>query len=467
MTSRDTAEALSASWRSLSRHLEFQDMCTCLHVCTTVRKALSQTEPSIWRRAAQQTCVLPDLAVLSIQQVCCQVHRVLRSRSRLLGGKSQPSKWQQASKSKIVSAAVSPCCSWVAVVCSTHVCLLSAKDSTSAARVPMQPGWQCCTAAFSSDSRSLAVLSRFKRRRLQLRILDISTHCISSHTEEVLGSLSCQDAECWPAGCQVAVRYSSEDFRFQRHIRGLLINWQDCAVHSRVSLPIAWLMQPEPRMLQSRFSPGLSLIAAIPAAAPNSVAIHDAQSHDQLYSVDMQHAAGTLLWLNSSQVLVRGRETWLALVQIQGQQAGIKWTADVPRHYSLWPCLGAQALVLESRQALGDLAASRQLWLLDKATGLKRSIAGSLDLQTVRLQHCSMHPQGLAASLLYTTTGKSGRGLAVLLPLQGSADLDDGSCQLAEWQAKATAAPVDGIWSSDGTLHLTCHGHAAILHDFG
>ena len=463
----DAVEAIRLSWTLLAEHLKFRDMLASLHTSSRLRRALLQTPPATWSRAAHSACSLPGIPATNVRHFCCQVQRVLQARNKLLSTNLESKTWQQAGKGSISAAAIAPCSDLVALVHSRSVCLISAKDGSNAASVALQSGWQGCTISFSPDSKFLAILCHCKRRRLEVQILDVQTKHTVSCTEPLDGQLVIQSTRCCPLVIGLAVQYSIEDSGLAQLNSGWLMDWQSCAVLHRVCLPKAWLLQPEPRVLQAQFSPALSFIAAIPAAAPASVAIHAAQSLVQLYTLEMQSAGGTLLWLGLDEVLVRGREAWLGIVQIQEERAGIKWVANVPRHHSLWPCPGAQSLVLESRQALGDLAASRQLWLMDKATGHKHSFAGELDLHAVRLQHCSLHPQGLAVSLVYTPTGRSGKGTALLLPLQGLADLLEKAVTLAEWQPKAQAAQVEGLWSSDGTRLLICRGQSAVLHDFG
>ena len=463
----DAVEAIRLSWTLLAEHLSFRDMLASLHTSSRLRRALQQTPPATWTRAAHCVCSLPSIPVTSMPQFCIQVQRVLHARTELLSPNLESERWQQAGNGGISAVAMAPCSNLIALVHSRSVRLIRSKDGSTAASVALRSGWQGCTISFSPDSTFLAILCHCKRRRLEVKILDVETKHIVSRTDALDGQLVIQSARCWPLLTGLAIQYSVEDGGYAQQNSCQLVDWQSCVVLRRVCLPKAWLLQPEPRVLQAQFSPALSFIAAIPAAAPTSVAIHAAQSLVQLFTLELQCAGSTLLWLGPDEVLVRGREGWLVIVQVQEERAGIKWTAQVPRHHTIWPCPGAQSLVLESRQALGDLAASRQLWLVDKATGRKRSFAGKLDLHAVRLQHCSLHPQGLAVSLIYSPTGRSGKCSALLLPLQGSADLVGKAVTLAEWQPKAQAAHVEGVWSSDGTRLLMCHGQSAILHDFG
>ena len=463
MMDGDTAaEALRLSWSRLSRHTNFQDMLTCLLVNRQLRKTLQQTSSECWRTAAEQSYSVSGVAAVTVQQVCCQVQRCLRARATLPSCRFEL--WQQAvlTKAAILSATLAPCSSFLALVCIRHVLVCKA-DSSTQSTLTLGRGWQSCCAAFSSDSRLLAVLSHAKRCRIQLQILDVGSQSITSHTEALHGSLVCEAVRCYSVHNNVAVHYSCEHGDYD--CMGLLLDWQSCAVIRRASLPLAWLQQPEPKFLQACFSPDLKLIAAIPATAPASVVLHDALSHACLCTVLMHKQASTLLWLSPDKVLVRGHDAWLGLVDTG--VGSITWTAEVPRHFALWPCLGAGDMVLESRQALGDLAASRQLWVMCKATGLRRQVAAGMDLHAVRIQHCSMHPSGLAVCLVTSVMGRSGKTRAMLQPLQTQTDLDGAGVELADWQPKATSEPVACTWSCDGTLLLMTHGRTAVLADFG
>ena len=458
--SQALAAAVAEQWHQLARQLSLADMAACTRACTSLRAALLQTDVNLWLAVAHRQ--LPALQATSVQQVLLQLSRATLALQKLRGPLSCNS-WRHTTPAAVAAAVPSPNGCWVAVAAGRTVSVLCASSGDSHAVLDLGKGRQACTVSFSSDCSVLVVISQGKSFQYRLHGLDISSGDAAPTVELFREQHRCQVTNTSFCNDCLAVSYSFEDAQYGWHLEGLLFDMRLRRVQQKLSIPQHWRRLDGPSYLQACFSPDCTSVAAIPAAQPCAVTLFRSDALQQpQHRFLLQQACSVLSWIDNEQLLVRGQQPWLTLLDCTARS--VLWTMETPKHLVLWPCPGSSHLLMESRRALADLTASRQLWSVCKASGSRVEVAADLDLHSTRLRACTLHPSGWALAVVLQTPGGKQQMCDCRL-LQASQCAEQQSVQLADIEGARHPWVPTCSWSADGSRLLVAGRQAVDVYD--
>ena len=453
------AAAVGLCWERLSDQLSLPDLVACTHICTDIRAALLKTAPAPWLLAARQR--LPELQAGSVEEVLRQVRRAARALASL----DSPSTWRHKAAAPIVTAALSSDGCWLAVAERRSLRVLAASSGAPKAALRLGKGRQTCTACFSLDSSMLLALSQ-GGDSYQLHSLQLATEQAAPGVTVFQEPHLCRNVAARCFGSSLAVSYSYEDAQYGLHLRGVLIDVRTSSVLQRVASPAAWRRLHEPSCLQACFAPNLALVAAIPAAAASTVVLRKGTSLQQVHLFELQQPASTLTWTDCTRLLVNGQQPWLAMLECSAKC--VLWTQEIAQHTVVWPCLGSTHLLLETRQPLRELATSRQLWRVCKASGAKTEVTADWDLHSIRLRACVLHPAGCALAAVHQGPAKTCKAVLVRVTQrqQQQQQQQQQPTQLAEIESAAHPWAPHCQWSPAGDRLLIVGCRSVDVCDF-